>query len=58
MIIAHNHPSSSLYPSEADKALTKQFREAGRFLELPVLDHIIVKKRGFYSFSEEGMMYD
>lgn len=54
MILAHNHPSSNLTPSYADKMLTTQFQEAGKILSVPVLDHIIVTKNGFYSFSEDG----
>jgi DNA repair protein RadC len=54
IILAHNHPSSNLNPSHADKILTKQFQEAGQILQLPVLDHIIVTKNGFYSFTEDG----
>ena len=56
IILAHNHPSGNLYPSEADKQLTRKMSEAGKYLELPVLDHIIVTHEGYYSFADEGML--
>ena len=42
IILSHNHPSGNLIPSEADKDLTKKIREAGKFFDIPVLDHLIV----------------
>ena len=42
IILSHNHPSGNLVPSEADKDLTKKIREAGKFFDIPVLDHLIV----------------
>ena len=53
IILAHNHPSCNLNPSAADITLTKKLKEGGNFLELPVLDHIIVTKEGYYSFADE-----
>ncbi len=52
IILAHNHPSCNLTPSAADITLTKKLKEGGNFLELPVLDHIIVTKEGYYSFTD------
>jgi DNA repair protein RadC len=49
LIVVHNHPSGDPSPSPEDIHLTKQLNEAGQLLELPVLDHIIVGKRGFMS---------
>lgn len=54
IILLHNHPSGNLNPSEADRILTKKHGEAGKFLEIPVLDHIILTEEGYYSFAEEG----
>lgn len=56
IILAHNHPSGNLKPSEADIRLTKKMKEAGQLLELPVLDHLIVTAEGYYSFADEGLM--
>jgi DNA repair protein RadC len=56
IILAHNHPSGNLNPSQADIDLTKKLKEAGRFLELPVLDHIIVTSEKYYSFADEGIL--
>ena len=56
IILVHNHPSSNLKPSEADLQLTEKLRNAGRFLDLPVLEHIILAKDGYLSFSDEGLM--
>lgn len=53
IIIAHNHPSGDLTPSQEDKAVTKRLIEAGSILGIKVLDHIIFSKRGFYSFKEK-----
>lgn len=54
IILVHNHPSGTLKPSEADEYLTKKLVEAGKFLEIPVLDHLIFTDRGFYSFADHG----
>lgn len=54
LVLAHNHPSGSLYPSEADKKVTTKLQKAGDLLDIKVVDHIIVTNRGYYSFSEKG----
>jgi len=54
IILAHNHPSGNLEPSAADKALTKKMKEAGRLLDIEVLDHVILTAEGFYSFADSG----
>jgi len=54
IIIAHTHPSGNLEPSEVDKKLTNKIREAGRILEIQLIDHIIFTDEGFYSFANEG----
>jgi DNA repair protein RadC len=56
LILAHNHPSSNLKPSNEDINLTKRLKEAGALLEIPVLDHLILTTDGYYSFGDEGMM--
>lgn len=55
LIAVHNHPSGNLQPSTADIELTKRLRKAGEWLDLPLLDHLIVSERGYYSFTDEGI---
>lgn len=55
-IAVHNHPSGSLQPSQADVDLTKKLQHAGAVLETPLLDHLIVSERGYYSFADEGLV--
>lgn len=56
IILVHNHPSGKLQPSDADIQLTKKLKNAGKELDIPVLDHVIVVERGYYSFADEGML--
>lgn len=56
IILSHNHPSGNLKPSQADIALTQKFIKAGSFLDIAVLDHIIISSEGYYSFQDEGMI--
>lgn len=55
IILTHNHPSGKLVPSEADIQITKKIKNAGKVLDIPVLDHIIITERGYYSFADEGI---
>ncbi|RAR74289.1 RadC family protein [Flavobacterium aciduliphilum] len=55
LILAHNHPSGKLVPSEADIAVTKKIKEAGKQLEIQVLDHVIVTETAHYSFNDAGI---
>lgn len=55
VILAHNHPSGTLRPSEADKGLTEKIRNAAGFFDIKVLDHLIITPDGeFFSFADEG----
>jgi DNA repair protein RadC len=56
LILAHNHPSGQLRPSEADKQLTERIREAGKILDILILDHLIVTSEGYYSFVDQLLM--
>lgn len=56
VILCHNHPSGQLKPSQADIQLTKKLIQAGKVLEISVLDHIIVADKSYFSFADEGMM--
>ncbi len=56
IIMAHNHPSGSLQPSQSDIDLTRRMKEGGKLLEVQVLDHIVLSKEGYYSFADEGLV--
>jgi len=56
IILAHNHPSGNLQPSEQDIRLTRKNKEAGLNLDLPIIDHIILTSEGYYSFADEGIL--
>lgn len=56
IIICHNHPSGNLNPSGADIELTKKIKKCADFLDISLIDHIIVTKNSFYSFSNEGKL--
>ncbi len=56
IIIAHNHPSGETSPSDDDLRITKRLAEAGRLLDIEVIDHIIVTQDEFYSFKDEGLL--
>lgn len=56
IILAHNHPSGSLKPSRADEDLTRKIKEAARYFDINVIDHIIVSELGYYSFADEGLL--
>ncbi|MCR8559686.1 DNA repair protein RadC [Mucilaginibacter sp. BJC16-A38] len=55
VFLLHNHPSGNLKPSHEDIHLTKKLVEAGRLLDIKVLDHLIVTDKGFYSMADEGL---
>lgn len=56
LIFCHNHPSGNLEPSEADKRITRQLKEAAAIMDIPVIDHIIVTQSGYFSFADEGLL--
>ncbi len=56
VILAHNHPSGNLTPSDADLKITAKLMQAGELLGIRVLDHLIVSRRNYLSFREHGMM--
>lgn len=56
VIAVHNHPSGNLQPSQPDIELTRRLRNAGQMLDLPLLDHLIVSERGYFSFADEAML--
>src|SRR5215217_1620413 len=56
MVLCHNHPSGSLKPSKADEELTYKIKEAAKFFDIKVMDHLIVSDAGYYSFADEGLL--
>jgi DNA repair protein RadC len=56
LILCHNHPSGNLRPSRADEELTAKIKEAARFLDIKVMDHVIVSEEGYFSFADEGIL--
>lgn len=56
IILVHNHPSGKLQASEADKQITRKLQEAGKYLEIQVLDHLIVCQNAYLSFADENLL--
>jgi DNA repair protein RadC len=56
VILAHNHPSGSLLPSEADKQITQKIKKALELIEVTVLDHLILTADSFYSFADNNIL--
>lgn len=55
VILAHNHPSGGLVPGNGTITLSRRIREGGKYLDIRVLDHLIVTPDQFYSFADNGM---
>jgi DNA repair protein RadC len=56
IILCHNHPSGNLKPSKSDELVTKNIKEAAKYFDIKVLDHIIVSEEGYFSFADEGII--
>ncbi|CAN5774756.1 JAB domain-containing protein [soil metagenome] len=56
IILVHNHPSGNLKPSLQDEQLTQKIKEGGRYLDILVMDHLILTNEGYYSFADEGLL--
>ena len=55
MILCHNHPSGSLQPSQADISVTRKLKQGGTYLDINILDHLIVSEKGYCSLADEGL---
>ena len=55
-VAIHNHPSGNLDPSPEDIQLTKRLQQAGQIIDLPLVDHLIVSDRGYYSFADHDQL--
>ena len=56
VILVHNHPSGNKLPSEADRGVTRKVSEGLDLLDIKVFDHIILTKKDYYSFADNGIM--
>lgn len=56
LVLCHNHPSGTLEPSEADKAITKKLTLAAQSLDIKVLDHLIITEKAYFSFADESLL--
>lgn len=56
IMVFHNHPGGDPFPSDSDRAVTERLQEVGRIMDIPLLDHTIVGKKGYFSFAEKGLM--
>jgi DNA repair protein RadC len=56
IILAHNHPSGNLDPSPEDREITEHINEASKIMGIPILDHIIISRNGYFSFVEHGLL--
>jgi DNA repair protein RadC len=56
IILCHNHPSGTLTPSDADRLITKKVKQAAEFLDVKLLDHLIITKFGYLSFADDGLL--
>ena len=56
LILAHNHPSGGLKPSEADKQITRKLKNAASALDIKILDHLIITQKDYFSFTDENIL--
>jgi DNA repair protein RadC len=56
IIVAHNHPSGTLEASRTDLAITQRLRDVAKLVGIELLDHVILTREGYYSFSDEGLL--
>ena len=56
IVLCHNHPSGNLRPSRADEELTYKIKEAAKYFDIKIMDHIIVSEEGYFSFADEGIL--
>lgn len=57
LILAHNHPSGNLTPSDSDLGLTLKIKKAAKLMDIELLDHIIMTNNGYFSFVDEGIIF-
>ncbi len=57
IMMFHNHPSGNNQPSESDNRITRQISDAGKLIDINVIDHIIIAQQNYYSYADEGLMF-
>jgi DNA repair protein RadC len=58
IVLVHNHPAGSMRPSEEDKDITDRLIQVGLFLNIPVIDHLIINEKTYYSFNDSNLLYE
>jgi DNA repair protein RadC len=56
LVLCHNHPSGGLKPSRQDEELTERIKQAAKYLDITVMDHVILSEEGYLSFADEGLL--
>jgi DNA repair protein RadC len=56
LILCHNHPSGNIKPSDSDISLTKKLKEASKYFDINLLDHVIIADKNYFSFADEGII--
>nr|WP_304608124.1 DNA repair protein RadC [Lentiprolixibacter aurantiacus] len=56
LILAHNHPSGTLSPSEADKEITRKIQQGARMMDIKILDHLIITREDYFSFADQNLL--
>ena len=56
IVLSHNHPSGNLKPSQEDLRITKQISDAGKLLNIQLLDHLIISQNSYFSFADENLL--
>ena len=56
IVLCHNHPSGNLKPSQADESLTRKIKQACYYIDITVIDHLIISREEYFSFADEGLL--
>ena len=56
LVCLHNHPSGNLTPSDADRQITEKIKQAGKILDISLLDHLIITSEKYFSFADDGLL--
>jgi DNA repair protein RadC len=56
IILVHNHPSGNVKPSRADEEITTKIKEAAKYFDIKVIDHLVISSEGYFSFADEGIL--
>ena len=56
LVLSHNHPSGEVKPSRADEVLTQKIKLAASYMDIYLIDHLVITSEGYYSFADEGLL--